>query len=334
MKRWILTLLAFGGIFLFVTACSNSENSDSESEEGSDVEVPKGGATEIVMWNLFSGGDAEYMQNMVDKFNEDQSEFFVNNIMQEHSEYYTKLLTSIGAGQGPDVAISHDYILPELVNQGLAVDLGDIASEVGIAWDEFNSNILEATIFDDQHYAVPIDTHAQIMYINNELVGNAGLLNDDGTIKMENSMEGYLEFFHTLKENLPEGGNMPFAFSNSGNDPYWFWWGGLYSQLGGRGITTEDNLENPSYDLDTEKAIQAAEFVQSLYHEEEIIPLNIEDFYSEFQSGNAATITTGVWATGIWEKTDGLDFTPMPIPRIFEQKGVWGKLSYFDYALL
>lgn len=330
MKKHFLSMLAVLVSLSILAACSS--DSSNPATEGSDADVPED-ATEVVMWNLFSGGDAEYMQNIVDKFNEEQSEFFVNNIMQEHDEYYTKLLTSIGAGQGPDLAIAHDYILPELVSQGLAVDLGEAASEVGINWDEFNTNILDATIFDDTHYAVPIDTHAQIMYFNNEMVDQAGLLNDDGTLQMEESPEGFVAFLQELKSSLPDD-KMPFAFSTTGNDPYWLWWG-LYTQLGGEHILSEDDLENPAYALDREKAIQAAEFLQSLYHEEELIPLNIEDFYTEFQSKNAATILTGVWATGIWETTEDLDFTPMAIPQLYDNQGVWGSshtliLPYYD----
>ncbi|MBM7570383.1 multiple sugar transport system substrate-binding protein [Aquibacillus albus] len=334
MKRLFVGIFGLVLTAFVLSACSGSGGSDSAAGGENDVEIPEG-ATEVVMWNLFGGGDAEYMQDIVGKFNESQSEYFVNNVMQEHEEYYTKLLTSIGAGKGPDIGIAHTHVLPELVNQGLVTGLDDIASSVGVKWDEFNQNILDATIYEGVHYAVPIDTHAQIMYINNKLVGDAGLLNDDGSVKMEQTPEGYVDFFTTLKDNLPEG-KIPFAFSSSGNDPYWLWWG-YYTQLGGRGILTEDSLENPKYDIDLDKAVQAANFLKDLYHDKEIIPLNISDFYAEFQSENAATMTSGVWATGIWETTEGLDFTPMPIPNVFGEKGAWASshtlvLPYYQDA--
>ncbi|UOQ86812.1 extracellular solute-binding protein [Gracilibacillus salinarum] len=323
MKKWLSGFIGLVLLSLVLMACSGgSESSGGES----DVDIPEG-ATEVVMWNLFAGGDAEYMQNIVDAFNESQSEYFVNNIMQENAEYYTKLLTSIGAGKGPDLAIAHTHVLPELVSQGLVQDLDSIGEEVGVKWDEFNQNILDATIYEDKHYAVPMDTHAQIMYINNKLVAEAGLLNEDGTLKMEKTPEGYVEFYQTLRDTLPED-KIPFAFSSSGSDPYWTWWT-FYSQMGGRGILTEDSLENPKYDLDVDNAVKAAFFVNSLYHDNEIIPLNISDFYSEFQSENAATMNTGVWATGTWESTDGLEFTPMPIPTIFGEDAAWGSSHTF-----
>lgn len=324
MKKWLNILLGLVLVAFLLSACSGS--GEDEGSGKSDVVVPEG-ATEVVMWNLFGGGDAKYMQDIVDKFNESQSDIFVNNIMQENAEYYTKLITSTGAGKGPDLAIAHTHVLPELVNQGLITGLDDIATDVGVKWKEFNTNILDATIYDGVHYAVPMDTHAQIMYVNNKLVGEAGLLKDDGSIKMEQTPEGYVEFFKTLQENLPKD-KMPFAFSSAGSDPYWLWWT-FYTQMGGRGIVTEDDLDHAEYDLDVEKAVKAASFVKSLYHKNEFIPMNISDFYSVFQSNKAATMTTGVWATGIWETTKGLDFTPMPTPNIFGQKGTWGDSHTF-----
>src|SRR5690606_31146506 len=113
-----------------------------------------------------------------------------------------------------------------------------------------------------------------------------------------------VSFLKQLKEAMPDG-KMAFSFSTSGEDPYRIWWA-LYNQLGGKHIVDGD-LDNPDYVLDTEKAIQAAQYLYDLYHTHKVIPLNLADFYSEFQTGNAAVMSTGVWATGIWESTDNLN---------------------------
>lgn len=75
MKRWIYILMGAVLTALVVTACSGSSSTGS-ADSTSNGEVPKG-ATEIVMWNLFAGGDAEYMQAIIDKFNESQTDVFV-----------------------------------------------------------------------------------------------------------------------------------------------------------------------------------------------------------------------------------------------------------------
>ncbi|CDQ38610.1 MULTISPECIES: extracellular solute-binding protein [Virgibacillus] len=316
MRRRVGVSLCLLSLLFLLTACSGL----GQLVSGNSANVPDG-AKEIKMWNLFAGGDAEYMQNIVDEFNASQNEFYVNNIQQEFEEYYTKLITSLGAGKGPDIAISHSHTLPELVDLGILQHLDGYAEEVGVQWDEFNTNILDQTVFDNQHYAIPIDTHPHIMYVNNDLIDQAGLLNKDGTLKMEETPEGFRAFFQTLKEKLPEN-NFPLAFPTVGMDGYRQWWT-FYTQLGGENIVTDD-LENPSYVLDTARAIEAAEYMQKFWYEDEVIPLNLADFYSDFQSGKAATIATGVWSTGVWESTEDFNFTAMPIPTIFGQKGAWG----------
>src|SRR5690625_5148473 len=310
MRKWFILLVGLI-VTIGLTACGGSDSDD--------VEIPEG-MKEVVMCNLFGGGDADYMEEIVDEFNESQDEYFINNVMQEFDEYYTKLLTSIGSGKGPDLGISHTHVLPELVSQGLVTNIDNFASEVGLEWDEFNQNVLEATIYDGSNYAVPIDTHPEIMYINNDLVEEAGLMNDDGTPMMDETPEGFVEFLKTLKEELPDD-KIAFAFSNSGEDPYRIWWA-LYNQMGGEHIVSGD-LDHPDYVLDEEKAIKAANYIYDLYHTHKVIPLNLADFYSDFQSGDAAVMSTGVWATGIWETTDDLEFTPMNFPNMYDQDAAW-----------
>src|SRR5690625_3423948 len=140
------------------------------------------------------------------------------------------------------MAIAHSHVLPELVSQGLVTDIDEFTSDVELEWDDFNQNVLDAAIYDGNYFAVPIDTHPQIMYINNDLVEEAGLLNEDGTPMMEETPEGFVEFLTTLKENLPDD-KMAFSFSNAGEDPYRIWWA-LYNQMGGEHIVSGD-LDNP-----------------------------------------------------------------------------------------
>ncbi|WP_080872669.1 extracellular solute-binding protein [Oceanobacillus timonensis] len=322
MKNRLVLLIGIILTAITLVACSGGSD-DADADQ--DVEVPEG-ATEVVMWNLFGGGDADFMQEIVDEYNESQDEIFINNVQQEFEEYYTKLITSVSAGQGPDLAISHTNVLPELVSQGLIQELDTQGSEVGVNWDEFNQNILESTVFDEQHYAVPIDTHPHIFFVNNELVGDAGLMNEDGSVKMEQTPEGFVEFLTTLKQELPED-KFPMAFSTAGVDSYRLWFS-FYSQLGGENIVT-DNLENPEYVLDVDKAIEAANYMHDLWHEHEVIPTNLAEFYADFQSGNAATISTGVWATGTWEATEDLEFTALPAPNIFGKDAAFGNSHTF-----
>ncbi|MEK5477937.1 ABC transporter substrate-binding protein [Paenibacillus sp. FSL R5-0407] len=332
-KSFGIVLALFLSLSLILSACGGSNSGKSGNNGGTDTtnegtgnqgngsasDDSGGEKVSLSFWTLFSGGDGDNMQAMIDAFNKEHPNIQVKNTKLEWGEYYTKLITAVGNGNGPDVGISHISRLPDLIDQGVVSELDDVAEEAGVDWATFNQNILEASIVDGAHYAVPIDTHPFIMYYNKKLLKEAGLLDDEGKPIMEQSADGFVTFLTTLKEKLPQKVT-PFAMSNANDDPFRLWWA-LYSQLGGNDVVSDDLN---SAQIDTDKAVKAAQYVQDLFHKHKVIKLNDPDFYKNFQSGTAAIMMTGVWATGTWESTKDLEFGAMPIPKVFDQEATWG----------
>ncbi|WP_040953054.1 ABC transporter substrate-binding protein [Gorillibacterium massiliense] len=329
-KRLGLFSAAVLSLSLLVTACggggktadSTSAPADSATKapakETSAPPAAGGDKVTLSYWTLFSGGDGDNMDALIAEFNKSHPDIQIKNTKLEWGEYYTKLITAVGNGNGPDIGISHISRLPDLINQGVVTTLDDVAGPANVDWSTFNQNILNSTIVDGQHYAVPIDTHPFIMYYNKKLLKDAGLLGDDGKPVMEQSADGFVKFLSTLKEKLPKTVT-PFALSNSNDDPYRLWWA-LYSQQGGNDLVSDDLTKAQ---IDTDKAVKAAQYIQDLF-KNGYIKKNDPDFYKNFQSGTAAIMMTGVWATGTWESTKGLEFGAMPIPKIYDQEATWG----------
>ncbi|WP_082053075.1 extracellular solute-binding protein [Gordoniibacillus kamchatkensis] len=259
------------------------------------------------------------MDAIIDAFNKSQSDITVKNVKLEWGEYYTKLVTGVSAGKGPDIGISHVSKLPELIKQGVVSEIDDVAKAANLNWGDYNQNILNATISGGKHYAVPLDTHPFIMYYNKKLLQDAGALGADGKPKIEPGADGFVKFLSGIKDKLPKGVS-PMALSNNGDDPYRLWWA-AYSQLGGNDIISDDGKSTA---MDMDKAVKAANFVKSLYYDSKVIKPNDPDFYKSFQSGQAAVMMTGVWATGTWEATKDFDFGAMPIPNLFGNTKTWG----------
>ncbi|MEK0312366.1 ABC transporter substrate-binding protein [Cohnella sp. 56] len=335
-KSYGLSVTALLSVSLMLSACGGNNNgnaspSDSAAESSapassapaSESAAPSdnGGSGEKVnlsFWTLFDGGDGANMQALVDEFNKTHPDIQVKNTKLVWGEYYTKLITAVGNGTGPDIGISHTSRLPDLIDQGVVTSYDDVAQDASIDWSTFNQNLLNATVVDGEHYAVPIDTHPFIMYYNKKLLQDAGLLGEDGKPVLEQSADGFVKFLETLKSKLPAK-DTAFALSPSNDDPYRLWWA-LYSQLGGNDVVADD-LKTAAVDAD--KGAKAADYIQKLYTAG-YIKKNDPDFYKNFQSGTAAIMMTGVWATGTWESTKGLEFGAMPIPKIFDQPATWG----------
>lgn len=299
------------------TAPDNANGGNAPADSGN-ASADSGEKVNLNFWTLFDGGDGANMQTLVDEFNKSHPNIQVKNTKLVWGEYYTKLITAVGNGNGPDIGISHTSRLPDLIDQGVVTELDDAAKEANVDWATYNENLLNATIVDGKHYAAPIDTHPFIMYYNKKLLTDAGLLGEDGKPVLEQSADGFMKFLETLKSKLPAKVT-PFALSNSNDDPYRLWWA-LYSQQGGNDLVSDD-LGSAS--VDKEKGAKAADYIQKLYTGG-FIKKNDPDFYKNFQSGTAAIMMTGVWATGTWESTKGLEFGAMPIPKIFDQEATWG----------
>ncbi|TDO94851.1 carbohydrate ABC transporter substrate-binding protein (CUT1 family) [Halanaerobium saccharolyticum] len=270
----------------------------------------------VEYWNLFGGGDAEFMDAIVEEFNASHENIEVDVTRLEWEEYYTKLKTATASGNGPDLAISHVTRVKELADEGLIVPLNELGEKVGINWTEYNKNILSGAEINGEIYAVPLDTHPLVYYYNKDLLAEADLLAEDGTPKIEGSFK---DFLAKLKSDSSAKYPMTNWTKLTAEGHYRVWWS-LYNQLNGSPVVTGDKVT-----IDQAKAVEAIKYMKDLY-DKKYSPLHSE--YMEninlFRNGEAASLLTGVWITGTLENTENLDFGVIPMPQIFDNRSVWG----------
>lgn len=69
----------------------------------------------------------------------------------------------------------------------------------------FSQNSLDSVTFDGDVYAVPLDTHAEIMYFNKDILADAGVeLNENGQLDIGSTDEFYA-VLDKIKAVIPEG---------------------------------------------------------------------------------------------------------------------------------
>ncbi|MGC9322898.1 MAG: extracellular solute-binding protein, partial [Kosmotogaceae bacterium] len=102
------------------------------------------GLVTLEYWTGFTGPDGSFMQELVDKFNEEhKDEIQVNMSTMLWADYNTKVPLALASGKGPDVGIAHVDNIRSFVSQGMLLPLdeyleimnmkeGDIVSSV---WD-------------------------------------------------------------------------------------------------------------------------------------------------------------------------------------------------------
>jgi multiple sugar transport system substrate-binding protein len=158
----------------------------------------------VVWWDFLGGGDGVRMKQMISDFNEaHQGEITIDATTLDWGvPFYTKVQTSVAVGEAPDIMTYHASRIPLAVDQGL---LDEITSEdwaaMGLGESDYAPAIWNAVTIDGKTYAVPLDTHPIVLYYNKDVLGAAGLLNEDGTPKGLDSGEGFLETLKALKDS-------------------------------------------------------------------------------------------------------------------------------------
>ncbi|MFS0821665.1 ABC transporter substrate-binding protein [Bacillus sp. 1P02SD] len=306
LKRLMVLSIA---LMVILAGCSSgSTNGDKQKESN--------GVTELTYWVPFSGSDGEFMEAMVKKFNESQDEVKVQFMNNKSENYYTKLKTALVSNSAPDVAIAHVSRFSELLPTGKVEALDELASEAGLDWSTYGENQVEAVIRDGKHYAVPLDSHAVIMYYNKKYLGDAGLLNEDGTIKMEPGVDGFTKMLQTLKVELPSDVS-PMVIGSNNVFTFWIWYA-LVQQQGGT------YFKDGKPTIDTPESKKAMELMQTWLNED-LMPADIGvNSYDIFKTEKAAVTFTGVWATGNFELNESLDFAAVSFPQLFDQPAAWG----------
>ncbi|MCZ8520764.1 MULTISPECIES: ABC transporter substrate-binding protein [Paenibacillus] len=305
---------------LALSACAKTEPAPAAGagQSPSEGSTAAAGKVKLTYWTPFSGGDGDFMNEMVKKFNEESKDTQVEILNSRSEDYYTKLQTSMMSSQAPDVAVMHSARLPQYVPAGQLSTLDELAGSAGVSWGDFNGNILSSTVYDGKHYSIPLDTHTLVMYYNTKYLEQAGVLKD-GKPVLESSPEGFVNFLQKIKDSVPKD-VAPLAQPNVRIDSYWMFWG-FYNQLkdGGK-FYAEDGKKGA---LNNPAALKALEYVNSLYTKE-LIPPNINDAFKLFLDGKAAVLVTGVWGTGAFENAKGLEFGVVPMPQIYDQPATWG----------
>ncbi|URN92919.1 MAG: ABC transporter substrate-binding protein [Candidatus Pristimantibacillus lignocellulolyticus] len=309
MKKVVLLICL--SILLLVMSCSPSNRSTNMPDDNSQV-------IQLEFWTPFSGGDNRFMTQLVNLFNEENSQIQVIQVNSRLDDYYSRLRTTILSGNAPDVAILHQTSLPQFVQNGYIENLEEPAKAVNLEWNTFNANILESTVYDQVPYAVPLDTHTLVLYYNKDTLKQAGLLDAQGE-PLLNSGQSLEDFLQVLKQQLPPS-IAPLAQPGTRIDSVWLWWS-LYNQIDGGGAFYND--AQTEVVINNDKALTALQFVHRLYTEG-IIPPNINDAFKMFYDGQAAVLITGVWGTGAFEEAENLDFGVIPLPVVFDHEAVWG----------
>jgi multiple sugar transport system substrate-binding protein len=275
---------------LVLSGCSGQSQSD--------------GPTTITFWNSFTSSDRAAVEEIVKRFNESQDEVKVDMTIQPGDVHMQKLLPAYSAGKGPTIASLDASQLPGFAELGVLSPVDDLY-EGGLDADELPEASLEATMFDDEQYGVPMAATNSMLYYNKTLFAEAGIDGPPQTMdELAEDAVALTNYTAGADSSNTYGFLIPDREAVSS-------WAVLLWSLGG-GITNDDNTASTFGD---EETIAAMKYWNDLIQNDHITPVGMTgvDADTVFGAGRGGMYINGPWAAGAFTEA-GIDFDVAPIP--------------------
>lgn len=285
----------------------------------------------VVWWDFLAGGDGVRMKQMIEDFNAaHDGEIEIDATTLDWGvPFYTKVQTSVAVGEAPDVMTYHASRIPLAVEQGLLQEItaADFES-MGLGEDDFAPSIWDSVTADGAQYGVPLDTHPIVLYYNKDILGEAGLLTDDGLPVGLDSREGFTQTLQAVADT--ESINFPLASVTADGN---FMFRTIYSLMGQQGgeLMTDGEFLVGDNAAKLENALSVLqewtnEGLQSTYTD---YPATV----ALFTSGEAAMMINGVWEvpTMIDMAAEGklFEWGAVELPVIFDQPATYSDSHVF-----
>ena len=293
--------------------------------------------TTIVFWDFFGGGDGIRMKQIVDDFNKSQSDIVVNRTTQTWGNpFYTKVHTAVVSGQTPDLMTYHLSAVPAALqkNDLRPFSPADLAL-AGLKISDFQPNLVKTLEVDAKAagktglYAIPLDTHTFVVYLNKDLLKKAGVLGADGKVTGMDSLANMTKTLQTIKDKT---GVTPVAFStNQDSATVWRLWYSLFLQQGGT-MFKDGKLYLGDLDTKGKAALQTmADWTKAgLLTKNTAYPAGV----ALFSAGRTAMMFNGNWEvpTMVDAKAKGslkFDYAIMPFPKVGANNETWADSHNF-----
>jgi multiple sugar transport system substrate-binding protein len=157
----------------------------------------------VVWWDFLGGGDGVRMKQMIADFNKEHADKveIQATTLEWGVPFYTKVQTSAAVGEAPDVMTYHASRIPLAVSQGILQEItADDWKAMGLSEADFAKATWDAVSFDGKQYAVPLDTHPIVLYYNKDILGKAGLLDENGKPKGLNGAANFKAAMQKAKD--------------------------------------------------------------------------------------------------------------------------------------
>ena len=309
MKRKLAMLLA--GVMLvgsILSGCGGSEEPAATTTADGELEG------DITFWHSFTQGPRlETIQKAADEFMEENPKVNIKIETFSWNDFYTKWTTGLASGNVPDMSTAQVGQVAEMINADALIPLNDLIDEIGR--DKFNESALDECTLDGNNYAVPLYSHAMVMWIRKDLL-------EENNLEVPKTWDELYEAAKTLTKD----GIYGLSFPCGSNDFQATNFLNFYVRSGGGSLLT-DELKA---DLTSDLAIDGINYWLKVYNDcspKDSINYDVLDQATLYYQGKTAfDFNSGFQIGGVETNSPDLleDIDCYPIPTIdgSEQKGI------------
>lgn len=169
-----LACIIGAGLLASCTTTPTSSTTPNTSSSAPSMEEMKPLSGEITFWHSFSQGPRlETIQAAADAFIKENPEVKIKIETFSWADFYTKWTTGIASGNVPDMSTALPNHVVEMIDADAIVPLDDLIDSVGR--DRFYEAPLKEMTIDGSCYAVPLYSHAQVMWYRKDLLAKYDL---------------------------------------------------------------------------------------------------------------------------------------------------------------
>jgi multiple sugar transport system substrate-binding protein len=264
------------------------------------------GTVSLEYWNPFTGPDGPFMGEIVNTFNDSQENIEVT--MTTQSEYYTQLSTAAASETLPDIAIVHADQIATQVYRNVLRSMDAVVEETGINGEDFPEAVWNAGEVNGSRYSIPLDIHPMTMFINMDLLAEAGI----------DAAPATPEEFAAAAAALTSGDNNGFMITTGFPISQIFEM--LLFQFGG----TSFNEDGTEATWNSEAGVQAVQWLLDAQANYSQPNLEVDAELNAFKGGTVGMIWNGIWqTTNVTGEGVFFNGVATSVPQVGTQMAVW-----------
>lgn len=315
-KKLVSALLCVAMAASLVSGCGLQKGSDSTEAESEQVSLITDEELngDITIWHSFTQGPRmETIQKAADEFMEENPNVNIDIETFSWNDFYTKWTTGLASGNVPDMSTALVGQVAEMINADALVPLNELIDDIGR--DKFSENALNECTVDGNNYAIPLYSHAMVMWVRKDLL-------EANNLEVPKTWDELYETAKTLTKDGIYGLSFPCGSSDFQATNFL----NFYVRSGGGSLLTEDY----KVDLTSDLALEGINYWLKVYKDcspKDSINYDVLDQATLYYQGKTAfDFNSGFQIGGVQANSPDLlqyvDCYPIPTIDGSEQKGI------------